>query len=746
VFGEDGTEYKEWGIEFSCRFHRSKRDKKLDSDALDDNKRILKAASELKIGETCQMQYYRGDIFAGAVVENRTSEEMVLVDILPRGYVKPLKTSLRPLAKLLYSERVEVEYKWLLIPDPADYRLPKPSPNAIPMPKSRKDKESLNTSKRQADDLPRADDPFVKGCTWAEFKNENIARNPYQVKIDFTKENQIWFYLGKTSTEAKAQFTEDPAKPRHNPKGHFLDTIPKPAPAAPRQSYAASYPSNVSQNSLNALNALKTSGRPYQSGLQAQLQTPTSNRPEKPYVYKPRTTAVESYRVDTQAYRSQQNFLQRSAPYSFGTDPRWTPAESSSPKPQTTPSSSSRPPSSMVPMAPSHTQYRPTYTPPVPAKPSNPFSSGRVQNSRTSPFAKYSYLQKEHNRSPLEYKSPYRPGGGFMNGYQGNIEKHLQQTLFRNRAGASTPLSNPLLSYGNSMRPSYSQSQSSPGPSFSSPTTYSAYNTPQQSPLPTPPKSNASTPSTWEKKDPSQMHPAIRKEYSSIFNHQYQPPRPPPSQFRSPVMQPPAMYNYASSPAQPYTQYQPSQTPQSQAPQYGQSQNQDPPNAHPAGPSPVVQKAEHVCVPQPQHQHQSPAATQLETVSQPQYQPSSASIKPSQPPLSQPQYQPPTPVQQIQPPNSQTHYQAPPAPSQPAHPTVSQPSFQPSQADYQEQKPLYPHQQYFQNHQGGIQPVQARPNNTQPRDFPDVPVDSTSLIEKMMQNLKKVTPSATPPQ
>jgi hypothetical protein len=88
IFGEDGTEYKEWGIEFSCRFHRSKRDKKFDSDALGDDNRIRKAALALKVGETCQLQYYRGDIFAGAVVENRTSEEMLLIDILPRGYVK----------------------------------------------------------------------------------------------------------------------------------------------------------------------------------------------------------------------------------------------------------------------------------------------------------------------------------------------------------------------------------------------------------------------------------------------------------------------------------------------------------------------------------------------------------------------------------------------------------------------------------------------------------------------------------
>ena len=41
------------------------------------------------------MQYYRGDIFAGAVVENRKGEEMILVDILPRGYVETLRSFLQ---------------------------------------------------------------------------------------------------------------------------------------------------------------------------------------------------------------------------------------------------------------------------------------------------------------------------------------------------------------------------------------------------------------------------------------------------------------------------------------------------------------------------------------------------------------------------------------------------------------------------------------------------------------------------
>ena len=208
-------------------------------------------------------------------------------------------------------------------------------------------------------------------------------------------------------------------------------------------------------------------------------------------------------------------------------------------------------------------------------------------------------------------------------------------------------------------------------------------------------------------------------------------------------MQPPAMYNYANPLAQPYTQYQPSQIPQSQAPQYSQSQTRDPPKAHPAGPSPVVEKAGPS--PVPQSQYQSPAVTQSGTVPQPQYQPAPAATKPSHPPVPQPQYRPPTPTQPSQLPSSHPQYQAPSAISQPAYPTGLQPSFQSPQAAYQEQKPLYPHQQYFQTHQAGTQPLQTKPVNIQPRDFPDVPVDSTSLIEKMMKNLKKVAPSATSP-
>jgi hypothetical protein len=711
VFGEDGTEYKEWGIEFSCRFHRTKRDKKLDSDALSDNDRIRKAASELKVGHTCQMQYYRGDIFAGAVVENRKSEEMLLLDILPRGYVKHIETlSLSKLANNFHSERVEVEYKWLLIPDPADFRLIKPSANAIPMPKSRLAKASLNTTKRLADDSPRADDIFGEGYIWSEFKCENIPRNKSQVKIDFKKDNQIWFYLGKTSTEAKAQFTEDPANPRHNPKGHFLDTIPKAvATSAPRQSYAASYPStNVNQNASNASRAASA------TKLSQASASSTSSRPEKPYVYKPRNTG-ETYRVDPQAYRSQQSFLHRSAPYNFGTDPRWRPSDSpttpttpcsgysssSTPRPQrptppqlpqqvsqhqTTQQSHQpqipqqvhqpqRPPTShQSPLAPPPAYYRHPYTTPSyipamqPQRQNNPFS-GRSQSSRPNPFAKYAYLQREHNRSPLEYKSPYRPGGGFMNGYQGNLEKHLQQSLFKDGSTSVTSLPNPLISYGSSQK-LYTPSQSSAGTPYSStpPSTAGSYGTPstqKQQELPAQPVTKPTTPNMWEKKDASQLHPAIRQEYNSIFHNQYQPPR---SQY-----QPPPSASYPS-PAHQMQRSQAQQSPLAPPPQYYQQPYQ-------------------------------PQQTLMNGVS-----PHITSFPPTQ----------------------QSHQS----------PSNSQPCQTQLQPQYQENKPLYAHQQYFQKqapHQAQAQVPQSVPYG----DLPDVPADSTSLVERMMVNLRKATSSSS---
>ena len=284
VFGEDGTEYKEQAFEFSCRFHRTKRDRKADGETLENNAQIREAAKALKKNDICQLQYYRGEIFAGVVEENRPDEETLLLDVIPNGYVE--RSGHGELGLTISRDRVEVEWKWLLLPDPADLRLPKASANAIPMPTCRKAQQEIN-AKRAVDESPRKDDEFAPGFTWAEFHAGDASQNRGQAKIDFSRDNQIWHYLGKTSTEARAQYTEDPSRPQHNPKGNFLDTIPKPPPAVrapvlsqPRPPLSGAYPARAS-----------VPGMP-PGTMSGPMPGATGPRQERPYVYKPRNPAA----------------------------------------------------------------------------------------------------------------------------------------------------------------------------------------------------------------------------------------------------------------------------------------------------------------------------------------------------------------------------------------------------------------------------------------------------------------------
>ena len=305
VFGEDGTEYKEQAFEFSCRFHRTKRDRKLDGDTLEEDARIRAAAAALKQGEICQLQYHKGDIFAGLVLENRTDEQTLLLDTLPNGYATANKLTSTKLTAS--SDRIEVEWKWLLLPDPADCHLPKASANAIPMPSSRKAKDELN-AKRHEDEKPRKDDTFMEGYTWAEFQLHE-AHNKNQAKVDLAKEDQLWHYLGKKSTEARAQYTEDLSKPRHNPRGNYLDTIPKPPKPV----------SNVNLQRQRAHETVAAYARPFATA-NTMAMTSNSARQEKPYIYKPRKPV--DTRLGTPGMFSTQRF----------TPQRFTPA--SSPLPQ----------------------------------------------------------------------------------------------------------------------------------------------------------------------------------------------------------------------------------------------------------------------------------------------------------------------------------------------------------------------------------------------------------------------------
>ncbi|RKF61489.1 hypothetical protein OnM2_041012 [Erysiphe neolycopersici] len=222
-FAPDGTEYKEEVYDFRCRFHRPRRDKKIDEATISEDKRVIEYGSRLKPGEICQVQLLYSDIFAGIVMANNRSEDMIVMKVLFDH------------TDTLY----EIDYKWLLAP-PLESSLPKPSANAILMPISFKAKESLKTCVRLVNDLPRPGDNFVDNFTWAEFVTTAITHNPDQVKIDLNKDSQIWYYIGKTSTEAKAHYTDDMRKPWDNSKGHFLNTVPKPTSALFRHSHNSS--------------------------------------------------------------------------------------------------------------------------------------------------------------------------------------------------------------------------------------------------------------------------------------------------------------------------------------------------------------------------------------------------------------------------------------------------------------------------------------------------------------------------
>lgn len=230
--------------------------------------------------------------------------------------------------------------------DPANSQLPVPSPNAKPLP-SHLARKSQTTSQDPQNDKPKADEPFCDPKSphvWSEFHTAKLSRNPNQVKIDLWKPKQLWYYLGKTSTEAKAQYTEDLRKPRNNLDANFLESVRPHAPIVPpmpRQSYPASYPSGVNMHAVNGAMVqarqrqlqqpqqpqqpqpqlqrsppqpqLQQSQQPQQQHRPQQVQQSMQQqqRSEKPYTYKPRIH--DGYTVDPQALMSQRAFQQGAA-------------------------------------------------------------------------------------------------------------------------------------------------------------------------------------------------------------------------------------------------------------------------------------------------------------------------------------------------------------------------------------------------------------------------------------------------
>ncbi|KAK4983293.1 hypothetical protein LTR66_008878 [Elasticomyces elasticus] len=292
TFGEDGTEYFCEGYDFRCRYHRPKRAKNTDADALESSKSIINFARSLKIKDVVQAQHFGGEVFAGIVAENRPAELSLLLDVLPEG------------------DRVEVEWKYLLVLDPEDSQRPKPSANAKPLPADM-NKKSVSIDNRQ-DGMPKMDESFHEGSEqkWAEFFNMDLPPTGYatarivppnKLQVDLNKADQLYFYLGKTSTEARPQFTEDLKNPRHNITSNFMERVRSAAPPAKqseRKSLPASYPAGANLHALNAVS------RPF---------LVSKNSSDRPYEYKPKVPANHGYIVDEHSLANQRNFTQQAS-------------------------------------------------------------------------------------------------------------------------------------------------------------------------------------------------------------------------------------------------------------------------------------------------------------------------------------------------------------------------------------------------------------------------------------------------
>lgn len=199
-----------------------------------------------------------------------------------------------------------------------------PSENAKPLP-AHLIRRSQTSAEDPSNEYPKTDDPFCDPdgrYIWSEFHTAKLPCNPAQIKVDFSKPKTVWFYLGKTSTEAKAQYTGDLAIKINDLAANFLESVkPVIVAAQPvvRRSYPASFPTGPGIN-INAVNAARVNMHVQQQVRPPQIRPPQQIQ-EKPYngkyaIKDPITCASNNgCRVDPQALHNQRAFLQSASAF-----------------------------------------------------------------------------------------------------------------------------------------------------------------------------------------------------------------------------------------------------------------------------------------------------------------------------------------------------------------------------------------------------------------------------------------------
>ncbi|ODH48819.1 hypothetical protein GX48_05043 [Paracoccidioides brasiliensis] len=205
VIADDGFEYSVPGVDLKCKYHRPKKYAYMQGETLDLDPKFTAVAKGLREGELVQFQVDR-EIIGCVVLENRVGERVLLVKVLPRGDV------------------IELPYRFLLIVRKSSFPPLPPGIKPLPSHLARKP----DSKKDLASSLPSPGTPFGDArfiYQWGEFVLFNLPFNSSTTHVDLSKPEQMWYYLGKSSTECRAQYTDNPDKPLHNPRSQFLESV-----------------------------------------------------------------------------------------------------------------------------------------------------------------------------------------------------------------------------------------------------------------------------------------------------------------------------------------------------------------------------------------------------------------------------------------------------------------------------------------------------------------------------------------
>lgn len=119
------------------------------------------------------------------------------------------------------SDVIELPYRWMLVVRKSNFTPLAPGIQPLPAHLSRKPE-----SRKEVDaSIPVAGSAFGAGYEWAEFETVNAASHVWVPPGIMGQQQQIWYYLGPSSTECRAQYTHNPSVPVHNPRANFLDSV-----------------------------------------------------------------------------------------------------------------------------------------------------------------------------------------------------------------------------------------------------------------------------------------------------------------------------------------------------------------------------------------------------------------------------------------------------------------------------------------------------------------------------------------